>query len=76
MKYGDYITYDSLVYGRGSGQVIDVILRDGENVVLCEPLYTKKDRSNERQLETIIDLDISECKINTSMNSQQRMRFR
>lgn len=76
MKHGDYITYDSLVYGKGSGQVMDVIVRDGKSIVLCEPLYTKKARSNERQLETIIDLDINECKIGTSMNTGQRMRFR
>jgi hypothetical protein len=76
MNSGDYVTYESNIYGKGYGQVIDVITKDNKEVVLCEPLYSKRSREREQQLEPVIVLDITECKESSDVNIGKRMRFR
>lgn len=76
MKRGDYIKYDSYIHGKGSAQILDIIERDGKQLVICEPLYSNKQLRNEREFYPLIELDINECQITEKIIKHQILRFR
>ena len=77
MKYGTYVSYDSIVHGKGKGQVIDVIEKEGRSTVIIEPTYSKDDKRKE---DVLISVDLEEANeidnASTKNKTVQRMVYR
>lgn len=76
MKVGTYVNFDTAAYGKGSGQVLNVIEKDGNKMVVCERFLNKRNLRDKEFEPGIIVIDLKDVTVNNDSVASQRMRFR
>lgn len=76
VRIGTYVNFDTAAYGKGSGQVLNVIEKDGIKKVVCERFLNKRNLKDTELEPTIIVIDLKEVTVNNNLGINQRMRFR
>lgn len=76
MDRSAYVKYNSPIYGKGAGQIMDVLEKEGKTIVLVEPLYNDKDRRNNEHTEPVIVLELKEVNVCSEIEIGKRMRYR